>query len=105
MRLNERCGVPELLALANNAEVADLIAGGMLVDVKAGQGGNPRKDGTRAAHLGRDELDQLIGYTLMDYFDTFKLHTLRPGVVHLLEHVATARAQARAECATSREFR
>jgi hypothetical protein len=114
MRLDERCGLQELLALANDAEVtdliamrdlackyllpalpaglvatgpafdgshdlnadADLIAGGMLVDVKAGQGGNPRKDGTRAAHLGRDELDQLIGYTLMDYTDTFRLHTL-----------------------------
>ena len=55
---------------------ADLIAGGMLVDVKAGRGGQPRKDGTRAAKLGRDELDQLVGYTLMDYSDTFHIHTL-----------------------------
>ncbi|MGH3528758.1 MAG: hypothetical protein ACRDS0_01660 [Pseudonocardiaceae bacterium] len=114
MRLDDHCGVRELLALANDAEVtdliamrdlacecllpalpagvvttgptfdgshdlnadADLIAGGMLVDVKAGQGGNPRKDGTRAAQLGRDELDQLIGYTLMDYSDTFRINTL-----------------------------
>ncbi|GAA3783671.1 hypothetical protein GCM10022225_84790 [Plantactinospora mayteni] len=28
---------------------ADLIAGGLLVDFKAGQGGKPRADGTRAA--------------------------------------------------------
>lgn len=33
---------------------ADLIAGGMLVDFKAGQGGKPRKDGTRAASLAPD---------------------------------------------------
>jgi len=54
---------------------ADLIAGGMLVDIKASQGGKPRKDGTRAAALGRVELDQLIGYALMDYSDEFGLHT------------------------------
>lgn len=55
---------------------ADLIAGGVLVDFKAGQGGKPRKDGTRAAGLGRAELDQLLGYALMDYSDTFALHTV-----------------------------
>ncbi len=45
---------------------ADLIASGALVDFKASQGGNPRKDGTRAANLLRADLDQLLGYALMD---------------------------------------
>jgi hypothetical protein len=114
MQLASGCDVRDLLALANAAEVADLIAmrdlaceqllsalpggpvatgpvfdgsadlngdadliaGGMLVDVKAGQGGKPRKDGTRAAVLGRVELDQLIGYALMDYSDEFRLQTV-----------------------------
>ncbi len=55
---------------------ADLIAGGVLVDFKASQGGSPRKDGTRAATLARTELDQLLGYALMDFSDTFALHTV-----------------------------
>ena len=55
---------------------ADLIAGGMLIDVKAGQGGKPRADGTRAASLARTDLDQLLGYALMDYSDAFALHTV-----------------------------
>lgn len=55
---------------------ADLIAGGMLVDFKAGQGGKPRKDGTRAAALARTDLDQLLGYMLMDYSDRYRLHTV-----------------------------
>lgn len=55
---------------------ADLIAGGWLVDIKASQGGKPRKDGTRAASLSRTELDQLIGYALMDYSDEYRLHTV-----------------------------
>lgn len=55
---------------------ADLIAGGMLVDFKAGQGGKPRADGTRAAGLARSDLDQLLGYTLLDYSDKFALHTV-----------------------------
>jgi len=55
---------------------ADLIAGGMLIDFKAGQGSKPRADGTRAASLGRADLDQLLGYALMDYSDTFALHTV-----------------------------
>ncbi|WP_040479560.1 hypothetical protein [Longispora albida] len=55
---------------------ADLIAGGLLLDIKASQGGKPRKDGTRAASLGRDDLDQLLGYTLMDYTDRYRLHSV-----------------------------
>ncbi len=55
---------------------ADLIAGGMLVDFKASQGGNPRQNGTRAASLPRADLDQLLGYALMDYSNAFGLHSL-----------------------------
>jgi hypothetical protein len=114
MRMSERSRAADLLALANEAEVADLIAmrdlarerllpalpvgpvatgmtfegsadlnadadliaGGMLIDFKAGQGGKPRADGTRAATLGRAELDQLLGYALLDYSNTYGLHTV-----------------------------
>jgi len=114
MRLDERSRAADLLELANDVEVADLIAmrdlarerllpalpagqvatgmtfdgsadlsadadliaGGVLVDFKAGQGGTPRVDGTRAASLGRTDLDQLLGYALMDYSNTFGLHTV-----------------------------
>lgn len=55
---------------------ADLISAGMLVDIKAGQGGKPRKDGTRVAKLARDEIDQLIGYTLLDYNDAYAIRTV-----------------------------
>jgi hypothetical protein len=55
---------------------ANLIAGGMLIDIKAGQGGKPRKDGTRIAVLSRTELDQLIGYALMDYSDEYQIRTV-----------------------------
>ncbi|MGB3442227.1 MAG: hypothetical protein WBA97_26060 [Actinophytocola sp.] len=54
---------------------ADLIAGGVLVDFKASQG-RARKDGTHAASLERTELDQLLGYALMDYSDKFAIHTV-----------------------------
>ena len=114
MRLDERNRAADLLDLANDAEVADLIAmrdlarerllpglpagpvvtgmnfdgsvdlnadadliaGGMLIDFKAGQGGKPRADGTRAASLGRTDIDQLLGYTLMDYSNSYGLHTI-----------------------------
>lgn len=113
MRLDTHSRSPDLLELANDAEVADLIAmrdlarerllpalpaghvvtgmtfdgsadlnadadliaGGMLIDVKSGQG-RPRADGTRAASLARTDIDQLLGYTLMDYSDTYRLHTI-----------------------------
>ncbi|MEO3777280.1 hypothetical protein ABGB16_10600 [Micromonospora sp. B11E3] len=55
---------------------ADLIVGGVLVDFKAGQGGRPRADGSRAAQLARGDLDQLLGYVLLDYSDTFTLDTV-----------------------------
>lgn len=103
----------DLLALANDDEVADLVAmrdlartdlppalpaapaiTGMtfdgsadlnadadliiaeVVNIQANQGGKPRANGTRACVLARADLDQLLGYTLMDYSDTFKLHTV-----------------------------
>ncbi|MEV1288747.1 hypothetical protein [Micromonospora sp. NPDC049679] len=55
---------------------ADLIVGGMLVDFKAGQGGRPRADGSRAAVLRREDLDQLLGYVLLDYSDAFALRAV-----------------------------
>lgn len=114
MRLGPASRAVDLLALANDAEVADLIAmrdlaranllpllppgpvasgmtfdgssdlnadadliaGDVLIDFKASQGGSPRKDGTRAASLGRTDLDQLLGYALMDYSDTYQLNTV-----------------------------
>ncbi|WP_433531029.1 hypothetical protein ACQPYA_02565 [Micromonospora sp. CA-263727] len=114
MALDARSSAADLLGLANDAEVADLIqmrdlaaerllpalpagpiatgmtfdgsadlnadadliAGGMLVDFKAGQGGKPRADGTRAASLGRTDLDQLLGYALMDYSDQYGIDTV-----------------------------
>lgn len=61
---------------ADLAADADLIAGGVLVDFKAGQGRPPRADGTRAASLARTDIDQLLGYALMDYSDTYGLHSV-----------------------------
>jgi hypothetical protein len=55
-----------------------MIAGGMLVDVKAGQG-KLLTDGTRITSLGRDALDQLVGYALVDYSE---------GAVDLLGYLA-----------------
>ncbi|WP_328990336.1 hypothetical protein OG394_29300 [Kribbella sp. NBC_01245] len=55
---------------------ADLIVDGTLVDFKAGQGRRPRLDGRRTAKLDRSELDQLLGYALLDYDDEYKLHTV-----------------------------
>ncbi|MEH0972811.1 hypothetical protein V6U77_16965 [Micromonospora sp. CPCC 205546] len=55
---------------------ADLIVGGMLVDFKAGQGGRPRANGSRATVLRREDLDQLLGYALLDYSDAFGLRAV-----------------------------
>ncbi|MGW3895702.1 hypothetical protein ACWD6L_10925 [Micromonospora profundi] len=54
---------------------ADLIVGGVLVDFKATQG-RARPDGSRAAGLTRAEIDQLLGYVLLDYSDAFALHSV-----------------------------
>ena len=53
----------------------DLIANGMLIDFKSAQG-RPRADGTRTSVLAREDLDQLIGYALMDYSNQYGLHTV-----------------------------
>lgn len=55
---------------------ADLIVDGLLLDIKAGQGGSPRKDGTRTMSLSRPDLDQLLGYALLDYPDEYALHSV-----------------------------
>ncbi len=55
---------------------ADLIVNGLLLDIKASQGGSPRKDGTRTMSLSRSDLDQLIGYALLDYPDEYDLHSV-----------------------------
>ncbi|GAB4106575.1 hypothetical protein GCM10028790_55940 [Micromonospora taraxaci] len=54
---------------------ADLIVGGVLVDFKSTQG-RARPDGSRAAGLTRAEIDQLLGYVLLDYLDAFALHSV-----------------------------
>ncbi|MET7959349.1 hypothetical protein [Micromonospora zamorensis] len=54
---------------------ADLIVGGVLVDFKASQG-RARTDGSRASGLTRADIDQLLGYVLLDYFDAFALHSV-----------------------------
>ncbi|WP_444947430.1 hypothetical protein [Micromonospora ureilytica] len=54
---------------------ADLIVGGVLVDFKATQG-RARPDGSRAAGLTRADIDQLLGYVLLDYSDDFALHSV-----------------------------
>ena len=54
---------------------ADLIAGGLLLDLKAAQG-KPCPDGARMLTLDRTDLDQLLGYTLLDYHDEFHIDRL-----------------------------
>ncbi|WP_261569259.1 hypothetical protein [Frankia gtarii] len=55
---------------------ADLVVSGLLLDIKASQGGTPRKNGTRTMSLTRGDLDQLLGYALLDYTDAYALHSV-----------------------------
>jgi hypothetical protein len=48
---------------------ADLIAAGLLLELKTTLGGT-RADGTRRAALEKIDLYQLIGYALLDFDDT-----------------------------------
>lgn len=52
---------------------ADLIAGGVLIEIKTALG-TRRTDGTRQAGLPRQHLRQLVGYVLHDLDDDFRLH-------------------------------
>lgn len=52
---------------------ADIIIGGTLLEVKATQGGQPRKDGTRVLSLERQDIHQMLGYALMDYHNEYEL--------------------------------
>jgi hypothetical protein len=105
-------GAAELLALANDDEVADLIAmrdlarsrllprleagpvdtgptfdgqlaadgdlvvAGLLIDVKAGCGGKPRRDGSRSPTLAATDVYQLLGYALLDFSDRYALQSV-----------------------------
>ena len=49
---------------------ADIIAAGLLIDVKTGAG-TKRKDGSRYNGLDKQTLYQLLGYLLFDFSDTY----------------------------------
>ncbi len=55
---------------------ADLVVAGLLVDFKAGCGGKPRRDGTRAMSLAGTDVYQLLGYALMDFSDRYALRAV-----------------------------
>lgn len=54
---------------------ADLIAAGLLLEVKTSQG-DKRPDGTRRAALSKLDLFQLIGYALLDFDDDYQITEL-----------------------------
>jgi hypothetical protein len=54
---------------------ADLIAAGLLLEVKTSQG-KKRPDGTRQAALDKVDLFQLIGYALLDFDDDYQISDL-----------------------------
>ena len=54
---------------------ADLVAAGLLLEVKTSQGPK-RPDGTRRAALDKLDLLQLIGYTLLDFDDEYQITEL-----------------------------
>jgi len=54
---------------------ADLICGGMLIELKTEHGN--RKGMERRLHLGRTNgIDQLIGYVLLDFSDTYRINSV-----------------------------
>ena len=52
---------------------ADLVVAGLLIDIKSGCGGPPRRDGTRSPALAGTDVYQLLGYALMDFSDRYAL--------------------------------
>ncbi|MEU8209399.1 hypothetical protein AB0B85_09380 [Micromonospora sp. NPDC049044] len=77
---------------------ADLIVGGVLVDFKATQG-RARPDGSRAAGLTRADIDQLLGYVLLDYSDAFALRSVAVYTVRYGHYAAWPLADLCAELA------
>jgi hypothetical protein len=90
---------------------ADIIAAGLLIDVKTGAG-SKRKDGSRYNGLDKKTLYQLLGYLLFDFSDAYGitevgLYAARYGhltmwpVVDLLQELAAERvtlADLRSQC-------
>lgn len=52
---------------------ADVIAGGLLLDLKTRLGGKVKRRGGRADYLRIDDLRQIIGYLLFDRSDTYRI--------------------------------
>jgi hypothetical protein len=60
---------------ADIAADADLIAGGLLLEVKV-ELGRPRPDGQRRCSLAQRTVHEVLGYLLLDYDDAYQLDTL-----------------------------
>ena len=54
---------------------ADLVAAGLLVELKTGLG-DKRRDGTRRCFLEPKTLYQMIGYVLLDFNDTYQFDSV-----------------------------
>ncbi|MEV6275892.1 hypothetical protein [Nocardia sp. NPDC051832] len=94
---------------------ADVIVEGLLIDIKTVQGRADPKSGERADTLPRATIHQLVGYTLFDTTDHYRLHSAgvysaRYGVLHtwklqeLLDTLAGTPVDLPAERATVREL-
>lgn len=55
---------------------ADLIAGGILLELKVSIGTRRQSDGTRYDQLKRQTLHQLLGYLLLDWDDRYRIRAL-----------------------------
>ena len=54
----------------------DLLAKGLLLDLKVRVGGQQRKDGTRQDQLKKEDIYQLVAYALLDFDDKLKIREL-----------------------------
>jgi hypothetical protein len=55
---------------------ADLIADGMLLDIKTRLGAKNRRTGARSESLARTDIHQIIGYALFDRSDRYHIDTV-----------------------------
>lgn len=70
------CSGPSFDGSAYLGADADLVVAGLLIDIKSGCGGKPRRDGTRSPSLASTDVYQLLGYALMDFSDRYALQAV-----------------------------